>query len=380
MKTRGFRVCVSARSHTRQITIRLHLRHPRRETYTRSEPVTITFRVPTHLLCELRPRVSIETSPAVHANRRGVTVADAVEGYLADAKSRELASPTLEKLERIFRKQLLSWTSARHLPYLDQLTTAELTNFRNTWKDGALSRKKKHERLIGFFAFCIRNGWLEANPALPMSRVKVEQVPTGYFSREEFDTIEQAIRRFGMGSLNPKRNTWSQRLHAMLLLLRWSGLRIQDATTLGRSRLSGDKLLLYQAKTGTPVYVPLPPNVAEALRGVPSGKCPNPRYFFWSGNGDARSGTKVWQRAFRRLFELADIRSPDGRQKRCFPHMFRDTFAVELLLAGVPLDQVAVLLGHSSTKITERHYSPWVKARQMQLEASVQRAWSAQRT
>jgi integrase len=56
--------------------------------------------------------------------------------------------------------------------------------------------------------------------------------------------------------------------------------------------------------------------------------------------------------------------------------MFRDTFAVELLLAGVPLDQVAVLLGHSSMKITERHYSPWVLARQTQLEASVQRAWA----
>jgi integrase/recombinase XerD len=321
--------------------------------------------------------VSIETSPAVRANRCGVAVAHAVETYLADAKSRELAPATLEKLERIFRKQLLTWATAQRLRCLNQLSTADLTSFRSTWNDGALSKKKKHERLIGFFAFCIRNGWLESNPALQMSRVKVEQVPTGYFSRKEFDTIEQAIRRFGMGSLSPRRNIWSQRLRAMLLLLRWSGLRIQDATTLERSRLSGDKLLLYQAKTGTPVYVPLPPNVAEELRGTPSGKSPNPHYFFWSGNGDARSATKVWQRAFRRLFELADIRSPDGRQKRCFPHMFRDTFAVELLLAGVPLDQVAVLLGHSSTKITERHYSPWVKARQMQLEASVQRAWSA---
>ncbi len=32
-----------------------------------------------------------------------------------------------------------------------------------------------------------------------------------------------------------------------------------------------------------------------------------------------------------------------------------------LLLAGVPLEQVSVLLGHQSIKVTERHYSPWVK-------------------
>jgi hypothetical protein len=37
------------------------------------------------------------------------------------------------------------------------------------------------------------------------------------------------------------------------------------------------------------------------------------------------------------------------------------------------IEQVSVLLGHSSLKITEKHYAPWVKARQEQLEATV--AW-----
>jgi len=50
------------------------------------------------------------------------------------------------------------------------------------------------------------------------------------------------------------------------------------------------------------------------------------------------------------------------------PHRFRDTFAVETLLAGTPLEQVAALLGHSSIKVTERHYAPWVKYRLQQLE------------
>jgi hypothetical protein len=48
---------------------------------------------------------------------------------------------------------------------------------------------------------------------------------------------------------------------------------------------------------------------------------------------------------------------------------------VELLLKGVPIEQLSVLLGHSSLKITEKHYSPWVKARQDQLEAAVRKAW-----
>ena len=76
------------------------------------------------------------------------------------------------------------------------------------------------------------------------------------------------------------------------------------------------------------------------------------------------------------MFKIADLRGDDGAPKRCHPHMLRDTFAVEMLLAGVPLEQVSILLGHKSVKITERHYAPWVKARQEQLAANVRKAWS----
>jgi integrase len=75
-----------------------------------------------------------------------------------------------------------------------------------------------------------------------------------------------------------------------------------------------------------------------------------------------------WQAKLKRLFEKAEL--PDGHA-----HRFRDTFAVELLLAGVPLERVSVLLGHTSIRITERHYAPWVRARQEQAEADVRRAW-----
>jgi len=59
-----------------------------------------------------------------------------------------------------------------------------------------------------------------------------------------------------------------------------------------------------------------------------------------------------------------------------YPHRLRDTFAVELLLAGMPLDRVSILLGHSSMRITERHYAPWTRSRQEQIEADLRAAWS----
>ena len=45
-----------------------------------------------------------------------------------------------------------------------------------------------------------------------------------------------------------------------------------------------------------------------------------------------------------RVFELAEIEGGHS-------HRFRDTFPVELLLAGVPLETVSILLGHSPVKI-----------------------------
>jgi integrase/recombinase XerD len=56
--------------------------------------------------------------------------------------------------------------------------------------------------------------------------------------------------------------------------------------------------------------------------------------------------------------------------------MLRDTFAVEYLLAGMPLEEVSRLLGHSSVLITQKHFAPWVLERQQRLATSVRTAWS----
>jgi integrase/recombinase XerD len=162
----------------------------------------------------------------------------------------------------------------------------------------------------------------------------------------------------------------------LILLMRWSG---SDAVSLERTRLTeNNEIFLRRAKTGQPVYVPIPPDIADALRNIPPGPAPNPRYFFWSGNGLLKSAVADWQRSMARVFKLANIRHADGTPKRCHPHMLRDTFAVECLLAGVDIKDVSELLGHSSIKITELHYSPWVKARQDRLSNSVRKSWNIQ--
>jgi integrase len=305
-----------------------------------------------------------------------VTAKEAVGGYLEDARARGLAPSTLSKLHHIFETQLLGFAEENEIRFLRDFNQRNLTDFRATWKDKQLARKKKFERVIGFFWFGVRQGWIRENPTATIGKVIAKQTPTDYFPRDEYATILSACGRldeYHERAYDPEKR--GARILALTELMRWGGLRIRDAVTLEKSRLVKNKLLLYQAKTGVPVFVPLPSHVVELLLNLPPGRKPNPRYFFWSGNGDPKTFVANWQRAYRRLFTVADIRKPDGEPKRCHPHMFRDTFAVEMLLAGVPIDQVSILLGHKSVKITERHYSPWVRARQDQLEKSVQAAW-----
>jgi integrase len=174
-----------------------------------------------------------------------------------------------------------------------------------------------------------------------------------------------------------------KRIRALVELMRWTGLRIGDAVTLMRDRLfhsnGMDYIIVGQHKLkGEPVCCAIPPHVAEQLRTVPPGPKPNPRFFFWSGNGKRKSVVTDWQRSLARLFKLADLKLPDGTVKRAHPHMLRDTFAVESLLAGQDIKEVSMLLGHKSVLTTEESYMPWVRARQMAMSDTQRRVWEAQ--
>ena len=300
------------------------------------------------------------------------TIQAAVQAFLKDKETQNLSSVSLRKLRLIFNRQLLAFCNREAIIYLDELKLVHLERFRAALGNSPGTVKKKLEFVRSFFRYCILHDWMAKNPAAGLSRIRVSAQPTVPFTADDFSRLLATVPLMYTSArgLNSEFSGFLRaRLRAMVLLLRWSGLRIGDAANLKRSRLSDDdKLLLYTAKTGTPVFVPLPPNVARELRALPNS---NPEYFFARGNGTIRSVTANWQRILDMLFKKAAL------NRRCHAHQLRDTFAVEMLLAGVPLDQVSMLLGHSSVKITEKHYAPWVRARQQQLDDSVRKAWDA---
>jgi integrase/recombinase XerD len=96
----------------------------------------------------------------------------------------------------------------------------------------------------------------------------------------------------------------ARRLRALILLLRYSGLRISDAVGRSADRLQDGKLSLYTAKTGQHVYAPLPAFVVEELECVPRV---SDRYWFWTGGGTVESSRKKWSKTLADLFADAKV-------------------------------------------------------------------------
>ncbi len=292
------------------------------------------------------------------------SIREAVAKYIADAEARQLAPESIKKLRHTTEKLLLGYCTNEGLRYLKQLDLDRLREFRGTWNYSPIAARKRLETVRAFFRFCQQSGWIPSNPAALIKSPKHKDSPTLPFTPEQMTVILEAADKFWDRGIFGKGNR--KRIRALILLLRHSGLRIMDAVCLEKSRVVGDRLFLYTQKTGTPVRLPLPPHVLKALKDAPNE---NPDYFFWNGRSLKTSAVKIWERTLSRVFEMAKLENAHA-------HRFRDTFAVDLLLAGVPIDQVSILLGHSSVRITEKHYSPWVKARQEQLEAAVKKTWT----
>jgi integrase/recombinase XerD len=288
---------------------------------------------------------------------------DAWTEFLSDLDARKLAESTVRKY-KLLRRQMEGFAATKGFRFLVEFDLPAVGEFRASWSDGPRSSAKKLERLRAFLRFAQRRKWIADNPALDLRAPKVTLCPTLPFTQEEMIKILAGADKY-LAEMPAHGKENGRRIRALVLLLRYSGMRISDAVNLQASKLAGNRLFLYTQKTGVPVNALLPDFVVKALEATPKV---NEDFYFWGGAGKLDSAVRSWQTRLRRLFEIAGI--PDGH-----PHRLRDTFAVELLLTGVPIERVSVLLGHQSVRITERHYSPWVRSRQEQLEADLASAW-----
>jgi integrase/recombinase XerD len=296
------------------------------------------------------------------------TLDEAVKVFQADKKNQGISPDVLNKYSRELER-LKVFCVKRGAYTVQGITREMLTDFAGTWEEAypsSTTRAKVRERLRSFLRYCYEAQWLPRIPQVP--KIKIDEPPTMPLTAEEYKRLLNAVyaveARWSDGT--------RRKIHALFQLMRWSGLAIQDALTLERGELQHDKGGLYRIatsrqKTGVYVSVPIPAPVAKELLAVLNG---NAKYFFWTGEGDPKTLTNDYGRYIRPIFEAAGLNG--GHMKS---HRLRDTFAVDLLEKGVPLEEVSKLLGHESIKTTERHYAKWVQGRQDRLDSLVTGTW-----
>lgn len=138
----------------------------------------------------------------------------------------EPQDPQLGGGGELLEGKLLPFCETHGYDILKHLDVDVLRKFRASWPYAPLSARKRLEYLRSFFRFCQDSGWVDRNPAMAVKSSKAEQNPTLPFSDDEVERVLVAARALtGFGQYGPK-------IEPMVLLLRYSGLRIQDAACL----------------------------------------------------------------------------------------------------------------------------------------------------
>lgn len=280
-----------------------------------------------------------------------------------DSKARKSVRTTAHYKRGI--EHFCRWAEAKGLVYLKDIDTPHIIGYFAAFTKGekAWSSPTCHTYLTVlrvFFRFCQRRRWIFFVPT------KDPDLAFDHVSTRTPFTPEEIVRIVAAIDLLPAAE--QARARALILLMLYSGMRISDATFLERESISPKKILHFRViKTRKPnarAFI-LHDDAIRALAALPKSRV----YFFQPDvQGDYRDQRKALRdgrdflttmpgsvhvikataRLVQRVLKLAGV---DGG---C--HRFRDTFAVNLLIATDDIYSVSQCLGHASVEVTADHY------------------------
>jgi site-specific recombinase XerD len=314
-----------------------------------------------------------EAPPAEEPRTARITIEDATEAFLAKCRNRNIAPNTLAKY-RTFTNQLESYCNKRGYVHIDQLSVTDMDRFYASWKDGIRAKAKKLERLKSFIKFCVKREWLVKDIADDLEAPEGSSitVPKSPFSDEELDRLHVACDKIGPQlKQGPGYRTWGgEDVKDFIYLSIYTGLRISDVATFDiTKRLKGNDVFLRMHKTRRPLFTWIPDWLVERLRA--RQEVHGATIFAAGVTRKVKQLCDIWRnKRLRKVFELAGPWETPPH-----PHKFRHTFVRILLEKGVPVPDVAELIGDSE-QILRKHYAAWMPGRQHRLSRILQEAFA----
>jgi integrase len=309
------------------------------------------------------------TNPNPGAEAEAIpNVDEAAEAFLAlkGPHGENIGQYAIRKHRIMLEQRIKPWCTERGITFItafDNATTVtdcflsfkNLNPHRNKKGQPAVVRPlsdamRGHEmsRYRAFLEFCVERGWLQHNHATKIRLGKRSISPKYGLTQDEERQVWDALKASAVNGL-----------YELCLLMRWTGLRISDATALDETQLiQGNKewvIIVSQQKTGELVRVPITAAVADALHALPfKGERDGKRYWFWTGCGAKNTAIGNWRARITELLAAA-------QQSRAFahpasPHVWRHTFSIDMLNRGVDIKTVSRWLGHKRVETTEKFY------------------------
>lgn len=290
----------------------------------------------------------------------GKPINEAIEDFMQFTRDGAAKSSTLRKYQTLM-DQLQAYADWKGLRHAQELNQDAVLEFRKAWEDEDAGYKRGRERKPGvplwrkqsvatcrrnlkvlrlLFKRCIERKWIKDDPCtvvrFPKERTSKRKEEVKYLTPVEFSAVLEKIG--GFTRQMPGYN--KLRLRALILTMRWTGLRISDAVVLKAEDINGDVLHKVTKKASTRVQIPLHPELAVVLAQLTPY---DGGYLFWNRRTQDSKASTVQQNFGKQIAEVfrdagvsADVRHVS--------HMLRNTFAVHLIEKGLPLETVSLML------------------------------------
>jgi integrase/recombinase XerD len=225
--------------------------------------------------------------------------------------------------------------------YLEALTREDLEAFLEHEQDRSLKPSTVRTRLAlvkAFIRFLVRREVVRPEVLSRSIKIKVPELLPKAMDPEDVKRLLAVVSKV--------------RDRALILVLLRTGMRIGDllSTTMSDLNLQERKILIFQAeKTQVGRVVYLSDDAHQALLAWLAERDPHKQALFY-GQGRYSLGYTAARMMFHRYLDQAGL-----SQKSYSLHSLRHTFASELLNAGMRLECLQQLLGHTNLEVTRRY-------------------------
>ncbi|MBT4360918.1 MAG: site-specific integrase [Candidatus Marinimicrobia bacterium] len=250
--------------------------------------------------------------------------------FISTSKTDNKSPQTIKRYEKVFKPFLAYFGEERALHSINSIAIEEFKAERSEKdKVSHISVNTELRHLKALFNWAVRQEYITKSPFLGVKMLKVDDPEVRFLSENEIEKLYETIEE--------KKN---QRAWDLVTFYLQTGVRATEILEEGGFTWDSvkDDHIEIIGKGRKRRRIPLNDTLRTILNSRRKERVPFPYTY-----------SAVSQSLSRRLFHSAGI--PDANL-----HTLRKTAAARLIQKGVDIYRVSKFLGHSSVKVTEKHY------------------------